>query len=132
MKTQEDYIKTIENIVNSDVYYHTNDWYENDKKVFMNPENKDKSFILATRPTGCDLLMIYGTNFDENTMNRLFGHIENFNFYVCMPMSPIEKDRDIARVSPLAAFKLACEGFEERGVQVYFSRGKCCLKSVNR
>lgn len=32
-----------------------------DKEIFMQPENKNKAFILGTRKTGCDLIILGGT-----------------------------------------------------------------------
>lgn len=62
MKTQEEYAHEIDEIVLRDVKYNQNDWFNMDKEIFMLPANKNKSFILGTRETGCDLLILGGTN----------------------------------------------------------------------
>ena len=58
MKTQEEYAHEIDEIVRRDVDSCQSDWFDIDKEIFMLPENKDKIFILGTRKTGCDLLMV--------------------------------------------------------------------------
>lgn len=50
----------------------TNDAFDFDKEIFMQPENKNKIFILGTRKTGCDLIVLGGTNCDEGSMDWLF------------------------------------------------------------
>lgn len=65
MKTQEEYAREIDEIVRRDVESCQIDWFKIDKEIFMLPENKNKTFILGTRKTGCDLLILGGTNCDE-------------------------------------------------------------------
>lgn len=65
MKTQEEYAREIDEIVRRDVESCQIDWFKIDKEIFMLPENKNKIFILGTRKTGCDLLILGGTNCDE-------------------------------------------------------------------
>ena len=55
MKTQEEYAREIDEIVRRDVESCQIDWFKIDKEIFMLPENKNKTFILGTRKTGCDL-----------------------------------------------------------------------------
>lgn len=63
MKTQEEYAREIDEIVLRDVESCQGDWFNIDKEIFMQPENKNKAFILGTRKTGCDLIIFQGTGF---------------------------------------------------------------------
>ena len=87
MKTQEEYAREIEGIILRDVESCQGDWFNIDKEIFMQPENENKAFILGTRKTGCDLIILGGTNCDEGSMDWLFGSLGNENFYVCQPLS---------------------------------------------
>lgn len=82
MKTQEEYAREIEGIILRDVESCQGDWFNIDKEIFMQPENENKAFILGTRKTGCDLIILGGTNCDEGSMDWLFGSLGNENFYV--------------------------------------------------
>lgn len=73
MKTQEEYAREIDEIVRRDVESCQIDWFKIDKEIFMLPENKNKTFILGTRKTGCDLLILGGTNCDESYLDRVLG-----------------------------------------------------------
>ena len=86
MKTQEEYAREIDEIVRRDVESCQSDWFKIDKEIFMQPKNKNKIFILGTRKTGCDLIILGGTNCDEGSMDWLFGSLGNENFYVCQPL----------------------------------------------
>lgn len=66
MKTQEEYVHEIDEIVLHDVESHQSDWFEIDKEMFMRPENKDRTFILGTRKTGCDIIILGGANCNES------------------------------------------------------------------
>lgn len=77
MKTQEEYAREIDEIVRRDVESYQSDWFKIDKEIFMLPENKNKTFILGTRKTGCDLLILGGTNCDESYLNGVFGCLGN-------------------------------------------------------
>lgn len=87
MKTQEEYAREIDEIVRRDVESCQIDWFKIDKEIFMLPENKNKAFILGTRKTGCDLLILGGTNCDESYLDGVFGCLGNEKFYVCQPIS---------------------------------------------
>lgn len=71
MKTQEEYALEIDEIVRRDVESRQSDWFKIDKEIFMQPENKNKAFILGARKTGCDLIILGGTNCDEGGMDWL-------------------------------------------------------------
>lgn len=86
-KTQEEYANEIDFIISRDVATYQSDWFDIDKPIFLLPENKDKSFVLATRDTGCELLMLGGSNFNERRMNSVLGPLGNKKFYVCHPMN---------------------------------------------
>lgn len=73
MKTQEEYALEIDEIVRRDVESRQSDWFKIDKEIFMQPENKNKAFILGTRKTGCDLIILGGTNCDEGSMDCLIS-----------------------------------------------------------
>lgn len=87
MKTQEEYAYKIGEIVLRDVESCQSDWFLIDQEIFMLPENRNKAFILGTRKTGCDLIILGGTNCDEGSMDWLFGSLGNENFYICQPLS---------------------------------------------
>lgn len=78
MKTQEEYAREIDEIVRRDVESCQIDWFKIDKEIFMLPENKNKTFILGTRKTGCDLLILGGTNCDESYLDGFFGCLGNW------------------------------------------------------
>lgn len=101
MKTQEEYAREIDEIVRRDVESCQSDWFKIDKEIFMQPKNKNKIFILGTRKTGCDLIILGGTNCDEGSMDWLFGSLGNENFYVCQPLSFYKSQREIQKVNPL-------------------------------
>lgn len=115
MKTQEEYAHEIDEIVRRDVESCQSDWFKIDKEIFMQPKNKNKIFILGTRKTGCDLIILGGTNCDEGSMDWLFGSLGNENFYVCQPLSFYKSQREIQKVNPLYAFKVATAYFREQG-----------------
>ena len=68
MKTQKEYAYKIGEIVLRDVESCQSDWFLIDQEIFMLPENRNKAFILGTRKTGCDLIILGGTNCDEGSM----------------------------------------------------------------
>lgn len=70
MKTQEEYAYKIGEIVLRDVESCQSDWFLIDQEIFMLPENRNKAFILGTRKTGCDLIILGGTNCDYNQKHR--------------------------------------------------------------
>lgn len=72
MKTQEEYAHEIDEIVSRDVESCQSDWFIIDKEIFMQPENKNKAFILGTRKTGCDMIVLGGTNFPESVQILFF------------------------------------------------------------
>lgn len=91
------------------------------------PENKNKAFILGTRKTGCDLIILGGTNCDEGSMDWLFGSLGNENFYVCKPLSFYKSQQEIQKVNPLYAFKVATAYFREQGKVPVFEDSNCRL-----
>ena len=127
MKTQEEYAHEIDEIVRRDVESCQSDWFIIDKEIFMQPENKNKAFILGTRKTGCDLIILGGTNCDEGSMDWLFGSLGNENFYVCKPLSFYKSQQEIQKVNPLYAFKVATAYFREQGKVPVFEDNNCRL-----
>lgn len=101
-----------------------------DKEIFMQPKNKNKIFILGTRKTGCDLIILGGTNCDEGSMDWLFGSLGNENFYVCQPLSFYKSQREIQKVNPLYAFKVATAYFREQGMIPVFEDANCRLMKI--
>lgn len=120
MKTQEEYARKIDGVVRRDVESCQDDWFEIDRKMFMRPENKNKTFILGTRKAGCDLIVLGGTNCNETKMGRVFGCLDNDRFYVRDPFSIHETKRGIREVSPLYAFKIASEYLRGQGMAPVF------------
>lgn len=127
MKTQEEYAREIDEIVLRDVERCQGDWFNIDKEIFMQPENKNKVFILGTRKTGCDLIILGGTNCDEGSMDRLFGSLGNENFYICQPASFYKSQQEIEKVNPLYAFKVATAYFRGQGLVPVFEDRHCRL-----
>lgn len=117
----------IDEIVRRDVESRQSDWFIIDKEIFMQPENKNKAFILGTRKTGCDLIILGGTNCDEGSMDWLFGSLGNENFYVCKPLSFYKSQQEIQKVNPLYAFKVATAYFREQGKVPVFEDSNCRL-----
>ena len=127
MKTQEEYAFEIDEIVRRDVESCQSDWFIIDKEIFMQPENKNKAFILGTRKTGCDMIVLGGTNCSGSNMDWLFGCLGNENFYVCQPVSFYKSQQEIQKVNPLYAFKVATAYFREQGKVPVFEDSNCRL-----
>lgn len=49
MKTQEEYAREINEIVLHDVESHQSDWFEIDREIFMQSENKDRGDTVYAR-----------------------------------------------------------------------------------
>lgn len=77
--------------------------------------------------TGCDLIILGGTNCDEGGMDWLFGSLGNENFYICQPLSFYKSQREIEKVNPLYAFKLATAYFRGQGMVPVFEDSNCRL-----
>ena len=127
MKTQEEYAHEIDEIVLRDVKRYQGDWIEIDRKIFMLPENKDKIFILGTRRTGCDLIILGGSNCNQATMDRVFGSLDNERFYGCQPVSIYPILQNIQERSALYAFKIATTYFRGQGLIPVFEASHCKL-----
>lgn len=106
---------------------HTHVRSRNDSPLLMQPENKNKAFILGTRKTGCDLIVLGGTNCNEGSMDWLFGSLGNENFYVCQPASFYKSQQEIEKVNPLYAFKVATAYFRGQGLVPVFEDCHCRL-----
>ena len=96
----------------------------------MQPENKNKAFILGTRKTGCDMIVLGGTNCSGSNMDWLFGCLGNENFYVCQPVSFYKSQQEIQKVNPLYAFKVATAYFREQGMIPVFEDANCRLMKI--
>lgn len=131
MKTQEEYAREIDEIVRRDVKYNQNDWFNMDKEIFMLPANKNKSFILGTRETGCDLLILGGTNCYEYNVDNVFGCLNNEKFYYYNPIIAhgVKKNK-IQEVNPLYAFKVATAYFRGQGLIPIFEGSYCKLMKL--
>lgn len=127
MKTQEEYAHEIDEIVRRDVESCQSDWFIIDREIFIQPENKNKTFILGTRKTGCDIIVLGGTNCGGSDMDWLFGCLGNENFYVCQPVSFYKSQQEIQKVNPLYAFKVATAYFREQGKVPVFEDSNCRL-----
>lgn len=88
---------------------------------------KNKAFILGTRKTGCDMIVLGGTNCSGSNMDWLFGCLGNENFYVCQPVSFYKSQQEIQKVNPLYAFKVATAYFREQGKVPVFEDSNCRL-----
>lgn len=130
MKTQEEYAREIDEIVLRDVYSCQSNWFKIEKEIFMLPENKNKIFILGTRKTGCDLIILNGTNCNEAAMDRVFGCLNNENFYVCQPLHFLKPLQEIKNVNPLYAFKVATDYFRWKGMVPVFEGSNCKLMKL--
>ena len=130
MKTQEEYAREIDEIVLWDVERCQSDWFEIDREIFMLSENKNKIFILGTRKTGCDLIILNGTNCNEITMDRVFGCLGNKKFYICQPMAFHQILQNIREKSGLYAFKIATAYFREQGLVPVFEDCHCKLMKL--
>lgn len=90
-------------------------------------ERYDFSYILGTRKTGCDLLILGGTNCDESYLDGVFGCLGNEKFYVCQPISLYKTTRNIHERPALYAFKIATEYFRAHGMVPVFENSHCKL-----
>lgn len=99
MKTQNQYATEIGEIVKRDVQVHQADWFEIDRNIFMAAENENKSFLLATRKCGCELLMLQGNHFNEQSINRILGALGNEHFYICKPKAIYSFLTDIREIT---------------------------------
>lgn len=117
-------------IVRRDVESYQSDWFKIDKEIFMLPENKNKTFILGTRKTGCDLLILGGTNCDESYLDGVFGCLGNEKFYVCQPISLYETTRNIQERPALYTFKIATAYFREQDLVPVFENSHCKLMKL--
>lgn len=124
---EDEYLSEIDEIVRRDVESCQIDWFKIDKEIFMLPENKNKTFILGTRKTGCDLLILGGTNCDESYLDGVFGCLGNEKFYVCQPISLYKTTRNIHERPALYAFKIATEYFRAHGMVPVFENSHCKL-----
>lgn len=106
------------------------DWFKIDREIFMLPENKNKIFILGTRKTGCDLIMLHGTNCNEITMDRVFGCLGNEKFYVCQPISLYKTQQNIQERPALYVFKIATAYFREQSLVPVFEDCHCKLMKL--
>lgn len=106
-KSQEEYACEIDGIILRYVICHQNDWFKIDRPIFLLPENRNKSFLIATRSTGCELLMLSGgTNFTERQINRILGPLGNERFYICHPNAyMLRNNAEIREISGLQAVK---------------------------
>jgi hypothetical protein len=111
-------MKSIGNLLIKGIVFNQNDYYK---------YNDVGGFILGTRKTGCDLIILGGTNCDEGSMDWLFGSLGNENFYVCQPVSFYKSQREIQKVNPLYAFKVATAYFREQGKVPVFEDSNCRL-----
>ena len=93
-------------------------------------ENENKIFILGTRKTGCDLIMLGGTNCNEITMDRVFGCLGNEKFYVCQPISLYKTQQNIQERPALYVFKIATAYFREQGLVPVFEDCHCKLMKL--
>ena len=130
MKTQEEYAREIDKIILRDVEYHQSDWFNIDRKIFMLPENKNKIFILGTRKTGCDLLILGGSNCNEKNLDLVFGCLGNENFYVCEPLNSLKEYQGIRKTASLYAFEIVTAYFRGQGMVPTFEGLYCRLLSL--
>ena len=77
MKTQEEYAHEIDEIVRRDVESCQSDWFIIDREIFMQPENKNKTFILGTRKTGCDI----DESLDKDLFVEKYGRVMGEHYY---------------------------------------------------
>lgn len=97
-------------------------WYE---EYEYWADNEDA--IRGTRKTGCDLLILGGTNCDESYLDGVFGCLGNEKFYVCQPISLYKTTRNIHERPALYAFKIATEYFRAHGMVPVFENSHCKL-----
>lgn len=116
-----------ERIIRSGMRQKGKDVFESPDGLYIEMVYENKAFILGTRKTGCDLIILGGTNCDEGSMDWLFGSLGNENFYVCQPVSFYKSQREIQKVNPLYAFKVATAYFREQGKVPVFEDSSCRL-----
>lgn len=109
MKTQEEYAREIDEIVRRDVESYQSDWFKIDKEIFMLPENKNKTFILGIRKTGCDLLI----DIDISTMK--VGDTYSF----------MNNQKEMVEIKAVKRSMLGCNG-------CYLSNSEILCKGCNK
>lgn len=119
MKTQEEYAREIDEIVLRDVKTCQSDWFNIDKETFMLPENKNKTFILGTRKTGCDLL-IFGSERCDHSVDRVLGSLGNTKFYICSPFSFRKQDTMINEVTGIYVVKEISQYYAYRNQAIVY------------
>lgn len=116
-----------ERIIRSGMRQKGKDVFESPDGLYIEMVYKNKAFILGTRKTGCDLIILGGTNCDEGSMDWLFGSLGNENFYICQPASFYKSQQEIEKVNPLYAFKVATAYFRGQGLVPVFEDCHCRL-----
>lgn len=72
-------LEKIDNIVNEYVRRFKDDWFECDRKLFIE-NNLEKSVIIGLRETGCDMLFFGKPEEMGNSVDRVFGNLNNERF----------------------------------------------------
>lgn len=121
MKTQEEYAREIDEIVLRDVRRNQGDWFNIDKPSFMLPENKYKTFILAVRETGSELMILGGSRCKGGDVDRILGCLSNSaKFYICFPIAFREQDTMINEVTGLYLVKVISEYFAYNNLAIVY------------
>lgn len=95
----------------------------------ISPDRDDEAWIIGGKNRYCGREN-YGTNCDEGSMDWLFGSLGNENFYICQPLSFYKSQREIKKVNPLYAFKLATAYFRGQGMVPVFEDSNCKLMKL--
>lgn len=125
MKTQEEYAALLDEIIDKEMTFCSNDWFEAERKRFMEEENRNKAFVLGVREYGCDLVMLTEEDMKEEKIRSLFD--KNDIFYVCFPYSPIEEHREIRQISPIRALRIVSGCCHRQGKAIVVKHGDLSL-----
>lgn len=94
--------------------------------AMIQPTEKD-GWCVFRQPDGLCELHDRGLKPTEGGMDWLFGSLGNENFYICQPLSFYKSQREIEKVNPLYAFKLATAYFRGQGMVPVFEDSNCRL-----
>lgn len=97
-------------------------------KIWVSAENEDfELYKVRVDDESESLIESLEDLCDEGSMDWLFGSLGNENFYICQPLSFYKSQREIKKVNPLYAFKVATAYFREQGMIPVFEDANCKL-----
>lgn len=100
-------LEKIDNIVNEYVKRGKNDWFECDRKLFIK-NNLEKSVIIGLRETGCDILFFGKPEEMGNSVDRVFGRLNNVRFLLVSEPRLFVGEEPVQELNFGQSFRLFC------------------------